>query len=99
MRVYGRGISVGFITDSDNEPDWYQAIILINADLSLIKPALDKHYTDLSLTRWRQNKMAAILLAIFSNLFSWIKIISSWLKFHWNMFLSVYLTKDQKWFR
>ena len=43
------------------------------------------------LTLWGRDKMAAILLPTFSKAFAWIKTISFWFKFHWNVFLGVQL--------
>ena len=42
-----------------------------------------------SLTHWVLNTMVAILQTTFSNVFSWMKIIVFWFKFHWRMVPSV----------
>ena len=39
------------------------------------------------LTRWGQDKMAAIFQTTFSNAFSWMKIYQYRLKFHWRLSL------------
>ena len=48
-----------------------------------------------NLTHFPLDKTAAISQAIFSNAFSWMKSFVSWLKFHWNLFLKVWLTISQ----
>ena len=52
-----------------------------------------------SLTHWGQDKMAAIFQTMFSNAFSWMRILVFWLKFHWSLFPRVQLTIFQHWFR
>ena len=57
--------------------------------------------TSLSLlwqTHWGRDKMAAIFQTIFSNAFSWIKIVEFQLELHWSLFLKFQLTINQ-WFR
>ena len=44
------------------------------------------------LTHWDRDKMAAISQTIFSDVFSWMKSVVFWLKFHWSLFLRVQLT-------
>ena len=51
------------------------------------------------LTHLYPDKMAAILQAIFSDAFLWMKNFVFWLKFHWSLFLRVRLTITQHWFR
>ena len=51
------------------------------------------------ITHWGRNKMAAISKKTFSNQFYWIKMYEFFLKFHWNLFLSVRLTIFQHWFK
>ena len=51
------------------------------------------------LTHWGRDKMAAISQTMCSNAFSWMEIYEFRLKFHWNLFLRVYLTIFQNWFR
>ena len=51
------------------------------------------------LTHRGRDKMAAILQAIFSKAFSWMKMYEFRLRFHWSLFLRVQLTIFQHWFR
>ena len=51
------------------------------------------------LTHLPRDKMAAISQTIFSDAFSWMKNCLFWLKFHWSLFLRIYLTTTQHWFR
>ena len=44
------------------------------------------------LTHWGRDKMADFRQTTFSNVFSWMKMLPYWFKFHWNMFLDVQLT-------
>ena len=53
----------------------------------------------LLLTHWGRDKMAAISQTTLSNAFSRMKISEFWLKFHWSLFLRVWLTIFQHWFR
>ena len=46
-------------------------------------------YDVLSLTRWGREKMSAAFQTTLSNAFSWKKMLSFWLKFHWSLFLMV----------
>ena len=55
--------------------------------------------TQLGWTHWDRDKMAVIFHTTFSNLFSWMKIYESRLRFHWNLFLGVSLTIFHDWFR
>ena len=48
------------------------------------------------LSHWSQDKMAAIL-ETFWNAFSWMKIYEFHGKFHWSMFLMVWLILSQRW--
>ena len=45
------------------------------------------------------DKMAAVSQTIFSDACSWIKSFVIWLKHHWSLFLSVWLTITHDWFR
>ena len=45
------------------------------------------------------DKIDAILQTTFSNAFSWMKMCSLWLRFHWSLFPRVKLTIFQHWFR
>ena len=45
------------------------------------------------------DKMGDIFQTTFWNVFSWIKIVVFWLKFHWKLFPRVQLTVFQHWFR
>ena len=51
------------------------------------------------LTHWGWDKIAAIFQTTFSNAFSSMKLCEFWLRFHWNLFLSVKLTIFQHWLR
>ena len=51
------------------------------------------------LTHGGRDKMAAIFQTTFSNAFSWMKIFTFWLRFHWSLFTRVQLTIFQHWFR
>ena len=51
------------------------------------------------LTYWGQDKMAAIFQTIFSNEFSWVKMLKFRLRFHRSLFPMVQLTIFQRWFR
>ena len=51
------------------------------------------------LTHWGRDKMDAILQTIFSNAFSWMKMLQLQLKFHWSLFPRVQLTIFQQWLR
>ena len=51
------------------------------------------------LTNWGWDKMAVSLQTTFSNLFSSMKIVVFWFKFHWSMFPRVQLTISHHWFR
>ena len=51
------------------------------------------------LTHLSLDKMSAILLTTFSNVFLWMKKHEFRLKFQWNLFLRVQLTIFQHWFR
>ena len=50
-------------------------------------------------THWGRHKMAAILQAIFSKAYAWMKMIEFRFKFHWNLFPGVQLTISQHWFK
>ena len=50
------------------------------------------------LTHWGWDKMAAFSQTTLSNAFSWMKIIEFRIKFHWSLFLRVFLTILQHWF-
>ena len=50
-------------------------------------------------THWGRHKMVAILQAIFSKAYAWMKMIKFRLKFHWNLFPGVQLTISQHWFK
>ena len=50
-------------------------------------------------TRWRRDKMAAILHTTFSIPFSWMRIRTFQLNCQWILFLSVQLTLFNHWFR
>ena len=52
-----------------------------------------------SLRHWGRDKMDAISQTIFSNAFSWMKMLELRLKFHWNLFLRVQFPIFQHWFR
>ena len=52
-----------------------------------------------SLTHWGWDKMATVLRTTFSNVFYWMKIYEFHLRFHWSLFLMVYSTIFQHWFR
>ena len=60
-----------------------------------------KHIYDYNrlLTHLPLDKMAANSQTIYSDAFSWMKIIIFWEKFHWSLFLRVQLTIIQHWFR
>ena len=51
------------------------------------------------LTYWGRDKMAAISQTTVSNLFSWMKMYTFRLEFHWSLFLRVQLTTCQRWLR
>ena len=51
------------------------------------------------LLHWGRGKMANIFQTTFSNAFSWMKIFEFRIKFDWNFFLKIQLTKSQHWFR
>ena len=51
------------------------------------------------LTHWGRDKMDVILQTTVSNAFSWMKICSFGLIFHWSLFLRFQLTIFQHWFR
>ena len=51
------------------------------------------------LTHWGRDKMDAISLTTSLDVFSWIEMFELRLKFHWNLFLGVWLTIFQHWFR
>ena len=51
------------------------------------------------LTHWGLDKIAAILLTTFSNAFSWMKMHTFRLRFHFSLFLRFELTIFQHWFR
>ena len=55
--------------------------------------------TDVIVTHWGRNKMAAIFQTTFSNAFSWMKMYTFRFRFHWSMFPWVQLTIFQHWFR
>ena len=40
-----------------------------------------------ALTHWGRDKMAAIFLTTFWNVFSWMKMYEFRLRFHWNVFI------------
>ena len=50
-------------------------------------------------THWSLNKMADILPTMFSDTFSWMKIIMFWVKFSWCLFLQVKLSASHHCFR
>ena len=52
-----------------------------------------------SLTHWGRERMAAISQTTFSNVFSWMRILKIWLKFHWSLFVSAQFKIFQHWFR
>ena len=54
--------------------------------------------SNLYLTHWGRDKMAAISQTIISKAFSWMKMFEFWLRFHWIMFQRVQLTIFQHWF-
>ena len=51
------------------------------------------------LTHWGRDKMADIFQTIFSNAFSWRKMLEFRSIFHWSLFLRVQLTIFLHWFR
>ena len=61
----------------------------------------DMHSDDSHLRNatWGPNKMADILQTIFSNAFSWVKMLSFLLKFHCGLFVWIQLMIYQCWFR
>ena len=52
-----------------------------------------------NLTHWGRDKMAAIFQTKFSNAYSWIKMLTFLLRFHWSLFPRVQLTIFKHWFR
>ena len=52
-----------------------------------------------SSTHWGRDKMAAVSQTTLSNVFSWMRMLEFWLRFHWSLFLRVQLTIIQHWFR
>ena len=52
-----------------------------------------------AITHLSLDKMAAISQTPFSHVFSWMKSLAFWFKFHWSLFLRVKLTISQNWFR
>ena len=50
------------------------------------------------LTRLLLDKLTTISQTIFLDVFSWMKSVALWLKFHWSLFLKVHLTITQYWF-
>ena len=77
-----------------SEPPVYTKGMYVITVLILILLLLDVMLTHLPL-----DKMAAILLTIFSDAFSWMKSFEFWLKVHWSLFLRVQLTITRHWFR
>ena len=59
--------------------------------LNVLSPQI---YEFVLFTYWGLNKMVNILETTFSNVFSWMKIIAFWFKFHWSLFIRVQLTND-----
>ena len=63
----------------------------------------NKHFLKLKLkvevSHWGWDKMAAILQTAVLNVFSWMKMYKSQLKFHWSSFIEVLLTIFQHWLR
>ena len=53
----------------------------------------------LLLTHWGRDKMDAMSQTIFSNAFSWMKMLQLRLKFHWSLFPRDQLTIFHHWFR
>ena len=51
------------------------------------------------LTHWGRDKMAAISQTTLSNVFSWMKMLEFRLKVHWSLFIRIQLTIFQYWFR
>ena len=51
------------------------------------------------LTHWGRDEIDAFLHTIFSNVFSWMKMLELRLKFYWNLFPRVQSTIFQHWFR
>ena len=68
---------------------WLTYIIMITAD-GLVPTRLrdTAHLTHLPL-----DKMAAISQTIFSDVFSWMKSLIFWLKFHWSLFIKSHWQK------
>ena len=52
----------------------------------------ESNETNILLTHWGWDKMAAISQKTLSNAFSCMKMLKIWLKFHWSLFLRVQLT-------
>ena len=52
-----------------------------------------------NLTHWGRDKMAAVSQTTISNAFSWMKIYTFRLRFHWSLFERVQLTIFRHWFR
>ena len=75
-------------------------IPILNMSLKITNLRLQPHIPGTNeLTHWGRDKMAAIFQTTFSNAFSWMKIHEFPLRFHWNLFPRVQLTKFQHWVR
>ena len=67
--------------------------------LSVTNGKLGTSWSFLGLAHWGRDKMAAIFQTTFANAFFWMKMHEFRLRFHWNLFPRVQLTKFQHWFR
>ena len=52
-----------------------------------------------TLTHWHRNNMGTILQIVFTKLFSWMKMILHWFKFHWNLPPMVQIMINHPWLR
>ena len=60
---------------------------------------LTLYNVSVSLTHWDRDKIEAISQTTFSSASSCMKIFDFWFKFHWSLFLRVWLKIFQHWFR
>ena len=56
-------------------------------------------YWSISLLTQAETKWPPFFKTTFSNAFSWMKMLEFRLRFHWNLFRRIQLTKFQHWFR
>ena len=56
-------------------------------------------HKNIRLTHWGRDKKDAISQTTFWRALSSMKIVASWLDFHWNLFVKVQLTMIRYWFR